>query len=281
MSHDDRKFRPWYTPDTARWLRLSLAARGLIAELLRKWDDRGEIRADDAEDVAILLRLDVADVSRALDECLAAGRLTWDRGAGILRDPDFLARQRRSSADRMRDKRRREREARNGCDARDDRDVTDKSCDGGDAPSPLLSSDLISSEGERERETPPAADPAPTSADPSPPWFGAVVETVSQTTGEQLRPPECWLRYAGHRAEKGKRPSANDARYWLTTVMVPEAREERRRANRDAERDRSRGGAGPPAKPPPKLSPEDTKRFADELRRQVAATEAKAVGHGR
>lgn len=227
MSHDDRKFRPWYTPDTARWLRLSLAARGLIAELLRKWDDRGEIRAESPEDIAILLRLSVEEVAPALEECIKAGRLQWDGTGGVLRDPDFQARQRRSSAERMRDKRRRDAERVTDVTPRDACDVTPVTSDpvtGRDVTSPLLSSDLISSssEGEPERE---------------PPWFAGVVEAVALATMVDLRVADCWLRYHGHRAGKGKRIEPNDARYWLTTVMVPEARKEAKDAARQRERD--------------------------------------------
>lgn len=203
MTHDDRKFRPWYTPDTARWLRLSLAARGLIAELLRKWDDRGEIRAESTEDIAILLRLDVAEVEPALAECIRAGRLQWDGTAGVLRDPDFAARMRRSSKDWMRDKRAREkaeREAREGCD---DSRITHDPCEAGEDASPLLSSPLISSslpEGEREREVGakrPLAEDEPFTAKRV-----AYVETVRMNTGEELDGPAMWQDFVNDRISK-------------------------------------------------------------------------------
>jgi hypothetical protein len=267
MSHDDRKFRPWYTPDTARWLRLSLAARGLIAELLRKWDDRGEIRAESAEDIAILLRLSLAEVEPALDECIRAGRLQWDGTGGVLRDPDFAARMRRSSAERMRDKRRRDAERAAAvvtdvtpCDARDVTSVTHKTVTGSDVTSPLLSSDLISSsrEGEREREAPP---------DKAPDWFVAVCDGIAMDTGEQFAVPEAWLRYSNHRATKGIAVSERDARYWLGTVMVPEARKDRR-AESDRRLNQQRRD-GPPEKPKP--SREEARREAQAFAAAMAA----------
>ena len=77
---------------------------------------------------------------------------------------------------------------------------------------------------------------APESAGP-PDWFGTAVEVIAMGTGVELPVSEAWLRYDGHRAGKGIAPTPKDAQYWLTTVMVPEARELLRRAARDRERD--------------------------------------------
>lgn len=82
---------------------------------------------------------------------------------------------------------------------------------------------------------PPAAAAAPLSrvpsnADPPPDWFVEAVAGVAMATGEDLRVPECWLLYAGHRASKPHvRPGPADARYWVTSVCVPKVREERQR----------------------------------------------------
>lgn len=258
MTHDERKFRPWYTPDTARWLRLSLAARGLIAELLRKWDDRGEIRAESAEDIAILLRLSVEEITPALAECLKAGRLTWDHEAGVLRDPDFMARQRRSSAERMRDKRARDAARVTDVTPRDARDVTpvtDIDVTGRDVTSPLLSSDLISSSQKGEPERGP------------PDWFRDIVQAVCDDTGEKFAVHEAWIRYSGHRATVGKAINPQDARYWLGTVMVPEARKERR--NESDRRLNQQRRDGPHERP--KQSREEARREAQEFAAQLAA----------
>lgn len=84
-------------------------------------------------------------------------------------------------------------------------------------------------EGTRAREEP--ADPAK-----APDWFTAALGVIAMGTGVELPAAEAWLRYGGHRAGKGIAPSQRDAQYWLTSVMVPEVREARRRDARDAER---------------------------------------------
>lgn len=104
------------------------------------------------------------------------------------------------------------------------------------------SSDLVSADPDqpvkssmRAREAPPDEPPA---------WFGAALLTIEMQTGEQLRPADSWLRYSGHRANKGMPQNQQDAVYWLTTVMVPEARKERldasARREREAKWDRER-----------------------------------------
>lgn len=95
-----------------------------------------------------------------------------------------------------------------------------------------------------------------------------------------LRPADCWLRYAGHRADKGKRPEANDARYWLTTVMVPEARKEAAAAARQRERDKRFADHRPRYdKPTAAQTAEFGKslqaRVAEQIAAEVAALDAK------
>lgn len=109
-SYDDVDFRPWYLPDTARWLRLSLGARGLVAELVRKLDRHGRIALgeDPAADLSIILRVNETDVRKALAELLQAKRLVWDPAARVLSDPDLPARLRQGSASRMASKRARD-----------------------------------------------------------------------------------------------------------------------------------------------------------------------------
>ncbi len=76
------------------------------------------------------------------------------------------------------------------------------------------------------------------SADPGQPptWFGVALEVIAMGTGVSLPAVEAWLRYEGHRAGKGIAPTTKDAQYWLTSVMVPEAREILRRDARDKDR---------------------------------------------
>jgi hypothetical protein len=82
-----------------------------------------------------------------------------------------------------------------------------------------------------------------------PAWFVTAIEVIAMNTGVALPACEAWLRYEGHRAGKGIEPTAKDAQYWLTTVMVPEAREVTRRASRDADRDAKFASRGPLVQP--------------------------------
>jgi len=87
---------------------------------------------------------------------------------------------------------------------------------------------------------------------PPPDWWESVCETITFQTGEKLPAGEAWLRYAGHRGEKRGAPERGHATYWLTTVMVREARETREKARRQDDRDakfdkeREKVRAGPP-----------------------------------
>lgn len=94
----------------------------------------------------------------------------------------------------------------------------------------------------------PSARARPDPTAPPPPWWDAVLATVGMNTGVDLPGGEAWLRYAGHRAGKGLVADQRDALYWLTTVMVPEARktltEDARQRERDAKFDRQRAGPG-------------------------------------
>lgn len=278
-SYEHVEFRPWYVPDTAGWLGLSLAARGLVAELVRKFDKRGELAIRRLEDLCILLRLSWDEVEPAIAELLSKGRLQWDESAGVLCDPDFVDRMRQGSAARMHRKRSAESERREASSRKSEppsqvtrvtdvtrvtrvTDVTPSdACDGCDEkPSPLIYSDLISSKKEdveeiqsaRARPTQPTtpavlADPA----SPEPSWWADVIGTIGQGTGVDLPPREAWLRYAGHRASKDRPAERRDAVHWLTTVMVKEAREIRDKARhqreRDAKFDKLRAGPASPA----------------------------------
>lgn len=110
---------------------------------------------------------------------------------------------------------------------------------GAGARSPSLSSSPLTGRGAGEG---PPESPRPTSATPTDPtsapeaepanapdWFRGVVETVAMQTGEQIDPAEAWLRYSGHRASKGKPVNRDDAKYWVTSVIVREARQDRHR----------------------------------------------------
>lgn len=85
---------------------------------------------------------------------------------------------------------------------------------------------------------------------PPPTWFTDAIGTVEMQTGETLRPAEAWLRYSGHRAGKGISPNQRDAVYWLTTVMVPEARKEREQSAARREREARFAQPQPPVRKP-------------------------------
>lgn len=272
-SYDDVDFRPWYLPDTARWLQLSLGARGLVAELVRKLDRHGRIALgeDPAADLAIILRLDGGDTRKALDELIGAGRVVWDAEARVLIDPDLPARLRQGSASRMASKRARDKAAATApISASPDLDpdsVTSRHARHISSPSDLICSDLISDlkipeeiPSAREPERPPTAElrplaKVPDPSGPPPDWWPDVLATIHVQTSVLLPAGESWLAYAGHRASPSKRLPATreDALYWLTRVEVPAARkvasEAARTAARDARWDAERkaaAGAGPP-----------------------------------
>lgn len=110
---------------------------------------------------------------------------------------------------------------------------------------------------------------------PAPDWFVTACETVKVNTGETFSTSEAWLSYAGHRMSKGEPLTPQHATYWVTRVMVPEARKTRlappSRASNGHSRDRPE---------PPKLTTEqaraEAKSFAERLRRKV--TESGTTG---
>lgn len=255
--HDE--WIPWYVEDTPGWLELSLAARGAMEGIARKLNRKtGQLALRRGlSSLAILLHVRWEELEPALAELIAKGKIEWDGSRFLLSDPEYTERKRRSGADRMADSRARK------------KDVTDVAPDAS-LPSPssppdpvtgvtpvLVSSSLISSGSDLSD----ARDP--------PAWFPTALEVIAMSTGVTLPPGEAWLRYAGHRADKAKAISQPDAQYWLTTVMVPEAKEVLRRAARDKDRDakfdRDKRFAkeGPPKPPPP--TKQQAEAFAEEL----------------
>lgn len=296
-SYDDVDFRPWYLPDTARWLQLSLGARGLVAELVRKLDRHGRIALgeDPAADLAIILRLDGGDTRKALDELIAAGRIVWDADARVLIDPDLPARLRQGSASRMATKRARDKAAAappiSASPAPDPDSVTSRHARHIPSPSDLICSDLISDlkipeEIPSAREAPDEPEPpvvrplasVPDASGPPPPWWPDALATVHVQTSTLLPAGEAWLAYAGHRAGKRLPATQQDALYWLARVMVPDARKAAAEAVRTAARDarwdaerKAAAGAGPPPggmspavreRPPTPTEVAETRRLA-------------------
>lgn len=112
------------------------------------------------------------------------------------------------------------------------------------------------SEEVRERDE----TPLPPAFDGRPGYFEAACDAVEMATGERLERAEAWLRYDGHRANSTKARSQRDAQYWLTSVVVKEAREGRQRERALASRT---GQPAPPVAPP--KAPEVRQREADKF----------------
>lgn len=105
MDWANSEWLPWYRPDTAGWLELSLAARGAMAEVARKLDKRGELHLGrrGLPALATLLRVKWdEELAPAMSELLTDGRLAWNSDDGILSDPDYEKRRRPTSTERVR-----------------------------------------------------------------------------------------------------------------------------------------------------------------------------------
>lgn len=127
-SYDDEEYLPWYRQPTPTWLELSAAARGVLVSVAMTLNHRtGEVHLRKGlPSLATLLRLPWEDIEPALSELLAAGKLEWDGSRFVLRDPEFLGRQRprpKSPAERMRDLRARKA---TGVTPRDESDASDE-----------------------------------------------------------------------------------------------------------------------------------------------------------
>lgn len=303
--YEHEEFRPWYLADTARWLRLSLGARGLAAELVRKFDRKGKLRLAEPADLEVLLRVPWSDLEPALNELVAAGRVIWDADARVLFDPDFETRMRQGSAARMARLR-----ARRASDAGDESDVTPvtpRTVTSRDVTSDLISSDLspvldLSPEADPDRPTSPpmraeeadqpvdapgasetrvrAAEatgvtPAPSerpgapasAADGAPPaWWQGAVDAAAMAVGDIDGIEARWLSYRAARERKCWPMNHGDAVGWLCDVV----RTEKTRA-----KDRPRARAGPVDTRQPVRGPEP-----EYMRRQREKREAWKSGNG-
>lgn len=262
-------FIPWYKHDTAGWLRLSLAARGAMAEIARKLNRKGELRLSGGlPDLAFLLRLEWdSELAPAVAELVAAGRIEWDGSRFLLRDPEFEVRKRKGSAERMADKRARERATSvNGGSRSDACDVTRVTDPHVTGVTPVLSdlsplSDLRISSREGVQGEP----STPESPDSPPDWWETALGVVAMNAEPIMNPGAAWLRYRGHRAGKRLPLTQRDAEYWLTSVVVAEQAMDRQRAR---ERGDARAGSRDP--PKPEKSPEQRRREAEFIAASVA-----------
>jgi hypothetical protein len=116
MDWANSEWMPWYKPDTAGWLELSLGARGAMAEVARKLDKRGELHLGrrGLPSLATLLRVQWSgELEPAITELIKDDRLAWDHERGVLSDPEFLSRLRPTSTARVLAHRERSRNAGN------------------------------------------------------------------------------------------------------------------------------------------------------------------------
>ena len=278
MSRDRGDWIPWYCEDSPGWLELSLVARGAAEGIARKMGrNRSELHLGSRglRGLATLLRCRWEELEPALAELLSPGpngedpRLVYDEERRVLTDPDHETRRRPSSAERVARHRATKTEPPGPPDVTPVT-VTSVTSDsvtpvtGVRVTSPLLSSDLISSPADQDHLA--GQKGVGAGASSAPPWFDDVLEVIAMDTGERLAKGEAWLRYAGHRASKRERPERDHAIYWLTTVMVQEAKDAReeahRRRERDEQRDRARGAPPPPK---PRQTPEEAQRKAQQL----------------
>ncbi len=236
--YEHERFRPWYLPDTAGWLTLSLGARGVVAELLRKFDDRGQLRLKRLADLAILLRLRwEGELEPAVRELLEAGRVTWDEATGVLYDPDFAERMRQGSAARMARKRRRDStpppsEVVPVADVTPVTDVTASDASDGsgacDVTSTLLSSSLISS----DLKDPEIQDSARARGSMPPPWAATAVDALAMSTGETFDAAITWAKYQAGRERDGKPMTEADYRAFLASWAARQKTDRVERAGR-------------------------------------------------
>lgn len=260
--HD--KWIPWYVDDTPAWRKLSLSARGAMEGIARKLNDKtGKLylRRGGLPSLAELLGCRWEELEPAIGELFGQHRVEWDGSTFCLSDPEYLERRRRTSADRMRAKR--QRDACDACDACDASDVTPVTpVTVTPVTAVLVSSSLVSSGSDLSL----GSDP--------PSWWGSTLETIEANTGVKLPAGEAWLRYSGHRSTKSLPCTAQDAGYWLASVMVREARADRdERAHReqrdkdfDAARREKKVDYTPKYEQPTR---EQSKAMAEEFARRV------------
>lgn len=283
---DRGEWIPWYCDDSPGWLELSLAARGAAEGIARKMGrSRGELHLGSRglKGLAVLLRCSWEELEPAIRELTEGDhpRFIVSEDQRVLIDPEHESRRRPTSADRVKKHRNRSKS-----DQVPDSDVTPVTVTavtedrvthvtGASVSSPLLSSDLKISDPDQNNLT------GGSSADPPPKWFGDLVAAIELQCVVDLRVPDCWLRYAGHRESKSeedgrpRKPSPGDARYWLTTVMVPEARKEVQAAARQRERDARFKDHTPKYEKP---TGAQSKSIQQQLAERIAAEEAAKKG---
>lgn len=269
MTRERGEWIPWYCDDSAGWLELSLAARGAaegIARKMGKGRSQLHLGSRGLRGLAVLLHCRWEELEPALRELTTGDhpRYLLAEDERVLIDPQHEERRRPTSRERM---------------------AKHRAAKASEPPLPAPSpreEDQIRREESRSDVTPVTVTPSDGSdardvtgvTPPCPEWFAVTAQGVIENTGERFGVPEAWIRYHGHRRNKGIATNANDASYWLGTVMVPEARKERQ-AKSEREQNR-RDRVTPPE--PPKISREQAKREAEVFAAKMLEAKRKAVG---
>ncbi len=198
--YDDEHFLLWFTRPTPTWLELSAEARGVAISVAMALNPKtGELTLRKGlASLARLVQIPWEKLEPALAELIAADKLIWDGSRFVLSDPEFASRRRKTSADRMRDKRDRDRTpstvptppVSDACDASDVTAVTQDPCDACDAPSSLVLSSLVLDQDLSDaREAPGSSHPDATA--PPPTWWDGIIATLTMSMGEALPAPKC------------------------------------------------------------------------------------------
>ncbi len=258
-TYDDEAFLPWYRRPSPTWLELSASARGTLVSVSMELSPKhGEITLRRGlASLAVLVRIPWDILEPALAELIAAGKLAWDGSRFVLSDPEYLDRARPTSKERVAKHRA------GKVDAIREEDQTRREEKRREVTLPTDTHTPVTDVTLRALHEPPA-------------WFETVLDVLAANVDpERLPSAEAWLRYDGHRATKGIEPTAKDAQYWLTSVMIAERRKAREDARHRADRDKQfddkrRFAKDGPEKPPPPTR-EQSQSFARELAARVTA----------
>lgn len=270
MTRERGDWIPWYVDDSPGWLDLSLAARGAAEGIARKMGRRsGELHlgARGLRGLTALLRCSWEELEPALAELLGGPepRFLVTENERLLIDPQHSERRRETSRERTAKYRAR------------------KAAEASPLPAPSPEEE-IRQDKTRQEVTSHVVDvtsPNVTRVTDEPPeWWDTTCATVEMATGETFNRAAAWLRYSGHRGDKGKRITKADAQQFLVSVDAKERRQERERerVTRDLahRRDEARAPKREPVWKPPAddaeaATPEEHRRFAAELQRRLAA----------
>lgn len=113
--YDSDEFIPWYREATPTWLELSDAERGVLVSVAMELNPKtGErILRRGLSSLALVVQIPWERLEPALARLIALGKLEWDGGRFALRDPGYLERKRKTSTERVREFRARQRSAGN------------------------------------------------------------------------------------------------------------------------------------------------------------------------